>query len=190
MPAGRGSLFEQAVRKTIASDVSLEPVIGSLLEIWSSLTVQLRFYNRAVAKVARESDLCRRLMTTPGVGVLTALAFVTAIEDPNRFARSSAVGAYLGLTPRRYQSGEVDRAGRISKCGDRMARTHLFEAAHVLMTRIETTSPLQVWAHQLRRRIGAKKAKVALARRLAVVMHRMWVDGTPFDCALGEPMTA
>ncbi|WP_078118598.1 IS110 family RNA-guided transposase [Thiosocius teredinicola] len=190
LPAGKGSRFEHAVHQAIESDESLEPVIGSLLEIWRSLTAQLRFYNRAVDQMAKESDICQRLMTIPGVGVLTALAFMTAIDDPNRFMRSADVGPYLGLTPRRYQSGEVDRAGHISKCGDRMARTQLFEAAHVMMTRSETTSPLQVWANQLRRRIGVKKAKVALARRLAVVMHRMWIDGTSFDCALGEPIAA
>jgi transposase len=124
-------------------------------------------------------------MTAPGVGAVTALAFVTGIDDPHRFPRSQRVGAYLGLTPRRYQSGDVDRNGRISKCGDAMVRTYLFEAAHVLLTRRRAGCALQDWGLRLVRRIGRPKAKVAVARKLAVILHRMWIDRTPFcsSCA-------
>ncbi len=109
-----------------------------------------------------------------------ALAYVTTVDDPGRFKRSSSVGAFLGLTPRRYQSGEVDRAGRISKCGDRMVRALLYEAAGVLLTRVQRMSPLKAWGLRLAKRIGAKKAKVAVARKLAVILHCMWTDGTEF----------
>jgi transposase len=181
----KGGSFEQLVRQAISSDAQLQGVIGSLLTIWCSLTDELRIYDREVERAARNHEVCRLLMTTPGVGSLTALAFVTAIDNPCRFRRSIDVGAYLGLTPRRYQSGEVDRVGRISKCGDRMARSLLFEAAHILLTRIKTRSALQTWGQALSRRVGPKKAKVAVARRLAVTLHRMWVDGAEFAPALG-----
>jgi transposase len=133
-----------------------------------------------VQALAKAVAPCRRLMTVPGVGPITALAYVTAIDDPGRFRKGRSVGAYLGLTPRRYQSGEVDRAGRISKCGDGLVRTLLFEAAGVLLTRVQRMSPLKAWGLRLAKRIGAKKAKVAVARKLAVILHCMWVDGTEF----------
>ncbi len=119
-------------------------------------------------------------MTVPGIGPITALAYVKTVDDPGRFKQSSSVGAYLGLTPRRYQSGEVDRAGRISKCGDRMVRALLYEAAGALLTRVKRFSPLKAWGLRLAKRVGAKKAKVAVARKLAVILHCMWCDGTEF----------
>ena len=115
-----------------------------------------------------------------GIGPVTALAFLAAIDDPTRFSRSRAVGAYLGLTPRRYASGEVDWTGRISKCGDTMVRTYLFEAAGVLLTRVQKWCALKAWGLRLAKRAGMKKARTALARKLAVVLHRMWRDGTQF----------
>ncbi|WP_043765763.1 IS110 family RNA-guided transposase [Algiphilus aromaticivorans] len=190
MPPGRGSQFEQLVRDVMEADPVLAGTLGPLLELWCDLSRQLRKYDRDLVRTARRLEVCRRLMTAPGVGTLTALAFVTAIENPHRFRRSQDVGAYLGLTPRRYASGEVDRSGHISKCGDRMTRSLLFEAANVLITRSHTDSALHAWARSLRQRIGAKKAKVALARRLAVTLHRMWVDGTQFDGQRGLPAAA
>jgi transposase len=121
------------------------------------------------------------MVTVPGVGAITAPTFLTAIDDPERFQRSSDVGAYLGLTPRRYQSGEVDRPGRISKRGDRLTRSLLYEAANVLLTRWRATAPLKLWADELRARVGWKKARVALARKLAVLLYRLWMDETVFD---------
>jgi transposase len=120
------------------------------------------------------------LMTVPGVGPVVALAYISAIDDPQRFTHARDVGAYLGLTPKRYQSGEVDRAGRISKCGDGFVRTCLFEAAGVLLTRVDRWSPLKAWGVRLMKRVGATKAKVAVARKLAVILHRIWTDGTEF----------
>ena len=115
-----------------------------------------------------------------GVGKLTALAFRTAVDDPDRFRHSASVGAYLGLTPRRYASGEVDRMGRISRCGDALVRSYLYEAANIMLTRTRGSSPLKSWGMKLARRAGFKKARVALARKMAVVLHRMWRDGTDF----------
>jgi transposase len=119
-------------------------------------------------------------MTVPGVGAIVALTFRAAIDQPERFRSSKSVGACFGLTPRRYQSGESDRSGAISKAGDVSVRVALFEAAHVMMTRVVAWSSLKAWAMAIARRRGAKRAKVALARKLAVIMHRMWIDGTDF----------
>lgn len=147
---------------------------------WSRLIDQTAALDRLVLAAARKSKVVRRLMGVPGAGTLTALAFVSAIGDPSRFRRSSSVGAYFGLTPRRFQSGEVDRSGRISKCGDPLARTYLFDAAGMLLNRVPRWSALKAWGTRLAKRIGAKKATVALARRLAIVLHRMWTDGSEF----------
>jgi transposase len=138
---------------------------------------------RQLVRIAREQDVCRRLATVPGVGAITSLTFVTALDDPTRFRRSCDVGAYLGLTPKRYQSGEVDLAGRISKSGDRTARSLLFEAANALMTRVRKDCALRDWGLGLAKRIGSRKAKVAVARKLTTVLHRIWLDGTEFEAA-------
>ena len=132
--------------------------------------------DRQVRVRAREDARVRRLMTAPGVGVVVALAYTAVIDDPARFAKSSSVGAYLGLTPRRYQSGEVDYDGHISRCGDGLLRSYLFEAANVVLSRLTKPSWLKEWGEALAKRIGARKAKVAVARKLAVVLHRMWMD--------------
>jgi transposase len=119
-------------------------------------------------------------MGVPGIGVLSVLAYVSTVEDPARFGRSRSVGAHLGLTPKQYQSGEIDRSGRISKCGDALARTLLYEAAVVLMTRVKRALVLKDWARSIAKRSGAGKARVALARKLAVILHSMWRSGEPF----------
>jgi transposase len=119
-------------------------------------------------------------MTTPGIGPITALLFKATIDDPIRFRRSRDVGAYVGLTPRRYASGEIDWTGRISKCGDALLRCYLFEAAGVLLTRVPKWSALKAWGLRLAKRNGLSKAKVAVARKLAVILHRMWLDGSAF----------
>jgi transposase len=119
-------------------------------------------------------------MSAPGVGAIVALTYVSAIDDPSRFKSSRRVGAHFGLTPKKYQSGETDVTGRISKIGDGAVRTALFEAAHIVLTRPVKGSWLKSWAAKLAKRAGMKKAKVALARKLAVVLHRMWITGTGF----------
>lgn len=119
-------------------------------------------------------------MTVPGVGAIVALSYVRAIDDPSRFARSKDVGPALGLIPSRYRSGEADRACAITRAGDPRARVALFEAAHVMLTRVARWLPLKAWAIRVATRRGAKRAKVALARKLAVILHRLWVEGTEF----------
>ena len=125
-------------------------------------------------------------MTVPGVGPITTLAFIAAIDDPGRFKRSRSVGAYVGLTPRRHASGEVDWTGRISKCGDTMVRSYLYDAAGVLLTRVPKWSALKAWGLRLAKRCGWQKAKVAVARKLAVILHRMWRDGSDFQWSTKE----
>jgi transposase len=134
-------------------------------------------------RLVRASDACRRLMTIPGVGQLTALAFTAAIDDPERFRRSRDLGAYLGLVPRRYQSSEVDYTGGISKCGDKRLRTLLYEAANVMLTRYQEPLKLKDWAMAIAQRSTRRKARIALARRLAIIMHAMLRHGTEFRAA-------
>ena len=134
-------------------------------------------------RMVRASEACRMLMTIPGVGKLTALAFTAAIDNPWRFQRSRDIGAYLGLVPRRYQSGEVDYTGSISKCGDRRMRTLLYEAANVMLTRYKGPLKLKDWAFAIAKRSTMRKARIALARRLAIIMHAMLRHGTEFKPA-------
>jgi transposase len=175
-----GGAFEKRVRELISGNIELESIIDSLLSVWRSTCEQIHVLNRQILIHARTDSVCRRLMTAPGIGPVTALAYRAVIDDPGRFKKSSSVGAYLGLTPRRYQSGEVDRSGGISKCGDGLMRGYLFEAATVIFSRVRKWSSLKAWGVRLAKRIGAKKAKVAIARKLAVILHRMWIDQTDF----------
>ncbi len=172
--------FEVRVRELIADEPMLAGAVEALLSVRHEACRQIGGFDDQVRALARAIDPCRRFMTVAGVGPVTALAYFTAIDDPARFRRSRSVGAYLGLTPRRYQSGEVDRAGRISKCGDGLVRGYLYEAAGVLLTRVQRWSPLKAWGVRLAKRVGAKKAKVAVARKLAVILHCMWTDGSEF----------
>ena len=165
---GTGQPFETRVRERAAAVPSLQPVLEALLAAWCCIRDQIATLDRLIVVMAREDAVVRRLMSVPGVGVLTAVAFVSVIGDPGRFRSSSSVGAYLGLTPRRHQSGELDRSGRISKCGDPLARTYLFEAAGMLLNRVTRFSALKAWGVRLVKRIGRKKATVAVARKLAV----------------------
>ena len=144
------------------------------------LREQLGILHRRLLAIVRDDAVCRRLMTVPGVGPVVALAFRATVDVPARFRNSKAVGAVFGLTPSKHQSGESDRTGGISRCGDEMMRVMLYEAAQILLVRSAKWSWLKVWAMKIARHRGMKKAIVALARRLAVVMHRIWVDGTTF----------
>jgi transposase len=136
--------------------------------------------HRKVLLLARDNEVCQRLMTIPGVGPVVSLAFISTVDVPARFRNSKAVGPSLGLTPVLNQSGESHRVGRISLCGDEAMRALLYEAAQVMLTRVQKWSWLKAWAMNIAKRRGQKKAIVALARRLAVIMHRMWSDGTEF----------
>jgi transposase len=172
--------FEQRVRELVAGQPTLERVMGPMLRARDALRAEYAALHRDLLRMVREDATCRRLMTVPGVGAVVAITFTSAIDDPARFRRSKDVGAHLGLTPRRHQSGEIDRTGRITKAGDAMARSMLFEAANAMLTRSVRFSALKAWAMRIAGRGGMKKAKVALARKLALVLHRMWVDGTDF----------
>ncbi len=172
--------FEARVWELVEREPALEDALAPLLQVRRSLCLHIRQLESRIAQRTEACAVCRRLMSVPGVGPMTALAFTTAIDDPDRFARSSSVGAYLGLTPRRHQSGEVEWSGRISKHGDALARHMLYEAANSLLSRVRRWSAPKAWGARLVRKVGGKKARVALARKLAVILHRIWVDGTEF----------
>ena len=172
--------FEGRVRDLLEKMPALGDVIEPLLAVRAAVRRELDALTKRVNALARESRACRILTGCPGIGPVTALTYASAIDDPTRFARSSSAGAYLGLTSRRYQSGEIDRAGKISKRGDAMVRSLLYEAAHVLLTRVTRWSPLKAWGMRLIKRIGPKKAKVAVARKMAVILHRMWMEEAGF----------
>lgn len=144
-----------------------------LLSIHAHVRSELEGLDRRVRQLAREDDTTRRLMRVPGVGAVTALTFRHTIDDPFRFANSATVGAYLGLTPRRKQSGVTDTNGRVSRWGDRLLRTYLFEAASVLLHRTKRWYALKAWSLRLAKRNGMKKAQVAVARKMAAVSQRL-----------------
>ena len=173
--------FAARVRELVEGHTTLTVVAEALLAAREALGEQLRGLEKRLRDQAREDERARLLMTTPGVGVIVALTFVAAVDDPARFRSSKAVGAHFGLTPRKYQSGETDVTGRISKIGDAGVRTALYEAANIVLTRPVKGSALKSWAARLAARAGMRKAKVALARKLAVVLHRMLADGKPFS---------
>jgi transposase len=175
------NVFAARAEELIEGRPELVAAVRPLLEARRAIEHQVGDLDRKVLKLARHDVQVSKFMTAPGVGPITALCFKATIDDPTRFKRSRSVGAYVGLTTRRHASGEVDRSGRISKCGDAMLRTFLFEAANVLLTRVPKWSALKAWGMRLAKRNGLRKAKVAVARKLAVILHRMWVDGTEFN---------
>jgi transposase len=172
--------FEGRVRELVEGHPTLLAIADALLLARATLGEQLGKLQKRLVSLARDDTRARLLMSTPGVGVLVALTYVAAIDDPARFRSSKAVGAHFGLTPKKYQSGETDVTGRISKIGDASVRTALYEAANVILTRPVKGSSLKSWAMRVAKRAGMRKAKVALARKLAVVLHRMLADGTRF----------
>ncbi len=175
-----GKVFHRRAEELVGRHGLLWEAVHPLLELREQARRQIARLTRRLLAMARDNEESRRLMTVPGIGPINALAFCAAVDDPSRFRRSRSVGAYFGLTPRRHASGEVDWTGRISKCGDAMVRSYLFEAAGVLLTRVPQWCRLKAWGLRLVKRIGFKKAKVAVARKLAVILHRMWRDGTDF----------
>jgi transposase len=171
--------FEARIKELVENLPDLVVLVEPLLLVRRVLREQIGILHRRLLVIVRDDDVCRRLMTTPGVGPVVALTYRATVDVPARFRKSKAVGAVFGLTCSRYQSGEVDRNGRISRCGDEMMRAMLYEAAQSML-RSKKWSWLKAWAMQVARRRGMKKAIVALARRLAVILHRIWVDGTEF----------
>lgn len=176
-----GHQFRTRVLGLIDEAHVLRPIVEGLLRVHEAVEEQQTVLDKRVRAEAKADETTRRLMSVPGVGVVTALTFRHTIDDPTRFRSAQTVGAYLGLTPRRKQSGEMDFNGHISKWGDRLLRTYLFEAASVLLHRTQRWSALKAWGTRLMKRIGAKKAKVAVARKIAIVLHCIWTDGTEFD---------
>jgi len=183
LPRGLSPAFAQQVVNGSDGVAGLSGAMRGLLAARNALLAAIAAINRDMKRLARSSEACQRLMTIPGVGQLTALAFVAAIDEPERFRRSRDVGAYLGLVPRRYQSGEVDYTGSISKSGDRRVRTMLYEAANVMLTRYRGDLALKGWALGIAKRSTMRKARIALARKLAIIMHAMLRDGTEFQAA-------
>lgn len=172
--------FAERVRELISGQEMLETVIGAMLTARASLWSEMTHLHRRLLEIVRDDVVCRRLMTVPGVGAVVALTFKAAVNDPSRFSSSKSVGAHFGLTPKKYQSGEIDVTGGISKTGDAQVRSVLYEAAQVMLTRSTRFSALKRWAMEVAKRRGMMRAKVALARKLATVLHRMWIDSIDF----------
>jgi len=172
--------FSARIGELVEGHATLATIAKSLVAVHETLLRELSNLEKKVRQIAREDKRVRLLMSAPGVGAIVALTYVSAIDDPSRFKSSRDVGPHFGLTPRKYQSGETDVTGSISKIGDAGVRAVLFEAAHAILTRPLKGGALKSWAARLAKRAGMKKAKVALARKLAVALHRMWVDGTAF----------
>ena len=172
--------FVARVRELVAGQAMLERIVTPMLRAREALRTEYGQLHREMLSIVKRDAVCRQLMTVPGVGALVAITFKSAVDDPGRFAKSKAVGAHFGLTPRKYQSGETDVTGGISRVGDAMVRAVLYEAAHIMLSRATRFSSLKRWALDLAKRRGLKRAKVALARKLATVLHRMWLDGADF----------
>jgi transposase len=174
--------FAGRIRELVAGHPHLQMIADALLAVHAVLRNEFKAFEKRVHRMARSDTRARLLMSTPAVGPIVSLTYASAIDDPARFKSSKRVGAHFGMTPKKYQSGESDYTGRISKIGDQSVRTALYEAAHIMLTKpVKGCSALKSWAMRIARRAGMSKAKVALARKLAVIMHRMLVDGKPFN---------
>ncbi|MBV9531042.1 MAG: IS110 family transposase [Bradyrhizobium sp.] len=183
LPRALSSTFIRQALQASDGIPGLSAAMRGLVAARAAVLAAVLAIDADIRQMVRASDACRRLMSIPGVGQLTALAFTAAVDDPGRFRRSRDIGSYLGLVPRRYQSGEVDYTGSISKCGDRRVRTLLYEAANVMLTRCKQPLKLKDWALAIARRSTMRKARIALARRLAIIMHAMLKHGTQFNPA-------
>lgn len=184
---GHGS-FDAQVRQTFADDEMLSCALVPLLDARTVLYKTYLKLDNAVKALTKADPLCVRLMSIPGVGPVTALTFKSAVDDPARFKASRTVAAHFGLTPKRYQSGEMDNPGHISRAGDADVRSALYVAAHSLLTRNAQWSSLKAWGMRLAKTRGHRRAVIAVARKLAVILHRMWVDGSEFRWGSQEPV--
>jgi len=174
--------FAGRIKELVAGHPGLEIVAQALLEAHAVLQREFGGLDKRTQQLARLHPQAKLLMATPAVGPIVALTYASAIDDPARFRSSKATGAHFGLTPKKYQSGQTDYTGRISKIGDASVREALYQAAHVMLTKpVKNCSALKGWAMRIARRAGMRKAKVALARKLAVILHRMLADATPFN---------
>ncbi len=175
--AMRGLPFDRRVEALLADRDDIAPIVHPMLTAWRQLRAQIGAFDKAIRALTKSNPACRLLMSVPGIGTLSVLAYVSTVEDPTRFSRSRSVGAHLGLTPKQYQSGEIDRSGRISKYGDTLTRTLMYEAAIVLLTRVKRSSSLKDWAQTIAKRSRVGKAHVALARKLTVILHSIRLSG-------------
>ncbi len=181
LPGGiRGLPFDRKVETLLLDRSGVALIVRPMLVAWQQLREQIAVFDKAIRALVKSNSACQLLMSVPGTGVLSALTYVSTVEDPGRFVRSRSVGAHLGLTPRQYQSGQVDRSGRISRCGDTLARTLLYEAAVVILPRVKRAPRLKDWARAIAKRSGDGKARVAVARKLSVILHSVWRPGQPF----------
>ena len=176
---GHGS-FDPKVRPLIEADQALSQSLLPMLDARLVLYRTFLTLENRVRNLAKQDRICQTLMTAPGVGPITALTFKAGVDDPTRFRRSRTVAAHFGLTPRRFQSGEIDFDGHISRAGDANVRSTLYVAANSMMTRSSQWSPLKAWGMKLAKSRGHKRAVIAVARKLAVILHRMWIDDTQF----------
>ncbi len=181
---GKGG-FGAAVRSALNEERKLLASVVPLLRTLETVERELAGYDQRIKALAEGEAVCRLLMTCPGIGPVTAFAYRVGVDDPHRFRRPRDLGAYFGLTPRRYQSGQIDYSGRISHMGDAAMRRLLYLSAQTIL-RGGPRDPLSAWALRLAKRRGAKRAKVALARKLAVVLHRMWLDQAPYHVAAAK----
>jgi transposase len=172
--------FERRIRHLVNGHAMLERIAQAMLSARAGLLIQFNQLDKAVRWIVRYDKVCEQLMTVPSVGPLTAITYKSAIDDPHRIKKSKAAGPLFGLTPKKYQSGETDITTGITRVGDEMVRTALYESANALLSRDTRFSALKRWGLDVARRRGLKRAKVAVARKLAVILHRMWVDGTTF----------
>lgn len=186
---GKGG-FRPHVRELIEGHEGLSAVMLALLEAHAALQTQYNVLHKRLLDLVRDDPLCRRLMTAPGIGPVIALTFQATVDVPTRFPKSRLVGAHFGLTPKRYASGQTDHSGHVSKCGDAMMRTALFEGAQALLVCTKKWCSLKAWGMGIARRRGMKRAIVAVARKLAVILHRMWLDGTEFRWGKEAPAAA
>jgi transposase len=176
--------FAGRIRELVDGHPNLEAIGAALLAVHAVLLREFNAFEKRVRAMARSDARARLLMSAPAVGPIVALTYASAIDDPARFKSSKQTGPHFGLTPKRYQSGETDYSGRISKVGDASVREALYQAAHVMLTKpVKGCPQLKGWAMRIARRAGSRKAKVALARKLAVILHRMLANGTPFNAA-------
>jgi transposase len=176
--------FAGRINQLVTNHPQLQRIADALLAVREVLRTEFAAFQKQTRKMAQSNSRTRLLMSTPAVGPIVSLTYASAIDDPVRFRSSKQVGAHFGMTPKKHQSGETDYTGRISKIGDSSVRTALYEAAHIMLTKpVKGCSQLKSWAMRIARRAGMSKAKVALARRLAVIMHRMLADQTPFNAA-------
>jgi len=174
--------FAARIEELVARHAALASIAKALLAVHAVLLREFKGLDKQVLRLARSQPQARLLMTTPSVGPIVALTYASAIDDPERFRSSKAAGAHFGLTPKKYQSGQTDYTGRITKIGDASVREALYQAAHVMLTKpVKNCTELKSWAMRIAKRAGLRKAKVALARKLAVLLHRMLADAKPFN---------